>query len=90
MNPAYGRAVEHARSTRVESDHEVSQRQPDAHWVTIDGRHVLISETPTGKAQQNQQDQKQQSQPQRKAKRFSGDATYYDLPGAKTASGQRF
>src|SRR5208282_5013185 len=90
MNPAYGRAVEHARSTRVESDHEVSQRQPDAHWVTIDGRHALISETPTGKAQENQQDQKQQSQPQPKAKRFSGDATYYDLPGAKTASGQRF
>ncbi len=35
MNPAYGRAVEQTRGT---------QQEPNAHWVTIDGRHVLIRE----------------------------------------------
>ena len=91
MNPSNGRAVERARGGEAAPGQDRrGQQQSDTHWVTINGRHVLLSETPDGKAQHNQQDQKQQSQPQRKEKRFSGDATYYDLPGAKTASGLRF
>ncbi len=51
---------------------------PVDHWVTIDHRHVPITE-PQGRraSQQN-------------TKEYAGDATYYNLPGAKTASGQRF
>jgi lysozyme len=41
MNPAQGRAVERARSGQ----------DPDAHWVTIDGHHVLIREAQAGQAQ---------------------------------------
>jgi hypothetical protein len=41
MNPAQGRAVERARS----------DQDPDAHWVTIAGHHVLIREPQAGQAQ---------------------------------------
>jgi rare lipoprotein A (peptidoglycan hydrolase) len=47
--------------------------------VTIDRRHVLIREP-----------QEQRSKQPRKIKIFAGDATYYNLPGLKRASGQRF
>lgn len=52
--------------------------RPVNHWVTIDHHHIPITE-PQGRqtAQHN-------------AKQYTGDATYYNLPGAKTASGQRF
>jgi|SRR5690348_4418680 len=43
MNPAHGRALERARS----------DQDPDAHWVTIDGQHVLIHEAQPGQAQNN-------------------------------------
>ncbi len=46
MNPAHGRAVERAR-TVDNSPNEPAQQQ-GAHWVTIDGHHVLIGETETG------------------------------------------
>jgi len=78
MNPAYGRAVEDARameSTASEADRQ--QQDSGAHWVTIDGRHVLMQGTHENGAQQ-------------KRKQFSGDATYYNLPGKRTASGAKF
>ncbi|MGB8525082.1 MAG: septal ring lytic transglycosylase RlpA family protein [Candidatus Acidiferrales bacterium] len=78
MNPAYGRALEHARASEEASRHnESSQQEPDSHWVTINGRHVLIRGTQATGTQQH-------------TKQFSGDATYYNLPGKKTASGAKF
>lgn len=42
MNPGYGRNVERARAAEA-----ISERQePNSHWVTIHGRHVLIKEAP--------------------------------------------
>jgi rare lipoprotein A (peptidoglycan hydrolase) len=78
INPAHGRALERARLAEAERD---EQRQQQAgHWVTINGNHVWIRDTPPGGAQHRA----------RNTKQFTGDATYYNLPGAKTASGQRF
>ncbi len=51
---------------------------PVNHWVTIDHRHIPITE-PQGRRSK-----------QPKVRQYSGEATYYNLPGAKTASGQRF
>jgi hypothetical protein len=46
MNPAYGRALENARASEATSSQaNRQQRDSGAHWVTIDGRHVLIQET---------------------------------------------
>lgn len=44
MNPAYGRAVEAARAAAERAPREGRPREEDegAHWVTIDGHHVLI------------------------------------------------
>lgn len=74
MNPAYGRALERAREAE-----DVLQRNKlaDARWVTISGRHVLIQEDAQTPARRN-------------PKRFNGDATYYNLPGKRTASGAAF
>ena len=78
MNPAYGRALEDARASEEASRHSDSgQRGPGSHWVTINGDHVLIQGT-------------QSSGTQKHTKQFSGDATYYNLPGKKTASGTKF
>jgi hypothetical protein len=48
MNPAYGRAIEHARQNGAAPNRDAA-RPPapedggdDGRWVTIDGRHVLI------------------------------------------------
>jgi hypothetical protein len=53
MNPAYGRAIENARANEpTDGDH-------GGHWVTIDGRHVLIAEgTPEQKATDSTQTEK--------------------------------
>jgi soluble lytic murein transglycosylase-like protein len=52
MNPAYGRAVEGARGVKAASEHHEPHRQDqDAHWVTIDHRHVLIQATQAGGSQ---------------------------------------
>jgi len=78
MNPAYGRAAERARGSEAISEQDNPQDEElGDHWVTINGRHVLIQEEP-------------QRQPHRNPKQFSGDATYYNLPGKKTASGAGF
>ncbi len=58
--------------------HEADRYPPVNHWVTIDHRHIPITE-PQGRTSQ-----------QPKVRQYSGEATYYNLPGAKTASGQRF
>jgi hypothetical protein len=44
MNPAYGRAVERARNASAHPTNPRADEGPDAHWVTIDHRHVLIHE----------------------------------------------
>ena len=91
MNPAHGRGVERARAANKRPDYPAQQEA--GHWVTIDGRHVLIGETRAEQVKhedQGQQNQPEQSQPKTNSERFSGDATYYDLPGARTASGQQF
>jgi len=51
MNPAYGRAIENARAN------ESTDKDQGGHWVTIDGRHVLIQgrqEAQTPQASPNQ------------------------------------
>jgi len=63
-----------ASGTRHNAGHDA----PVDHWVTIDHRHIPITESQGRQASQQ------------KATEYSGDATYYNLPGAKTASGQRF
>jgi len=81
INPAYGRAVEHARAVgAAPREDETEKEEQDSHWVTIAGHHVLIHETQTTGAPHSQQ----------KAKAFRGNATYYNLPGKKTASGTMF
>ena len=46
MNPAYGRSVDQARAAEAASNQPGPQQQdPNAHWVTMDGRHVLIHES---------------------------------------------
>jgi len=82
MNPVYGRAVELARATQTARDDSQSEGQ-DSHWVTIGERHVLIQNA------LNQQSE-QHDESKQKAKAFSGNATYYNLPGKKTASGAKF
>ncbi len=61
------------------SDGEPSDEddRPVDHWVTIDHRHIPVTE-PQGRRS-----------PEAPAKTYSGDATYYKLPGHKTASGQQ-
>ena len=57
MNPAYGRAVEGSRAAEAERNSaaaEPERQDQDAHWVTIDGRHVLIQETQDRKATRSQ------------------------------------
>ena|SRR5579863_7092071 len=42
-NPAYGRAVEAARSAEADNqDSESNHQGGGSHWVTISGKHVLI------------------------------------------------
>ena len=81
INPAHGRALELARAAEDVSERG-SQRDQDSgdHWVTIDGHHVLI--------QASQKRSDNSTQP--KVTQFSGQATYYNLPGKKTAAGKQF
>ena len=51
--------------------------QPVDHWITKDHRHIPIVAQGHGGSEKS-------------GKTYSGDATYYDLPGRKTASGQPF
>lgn len=54
MNPAHGRAVERARIAQTTSDHPDSRLlDPDAHWVTLNHRHVLIHEAQREHAQRD-------------------------------------
>lgn len=49
MNPAQGRAVERARIAQTTSDRPDSPPlDPDAHWVTINHRHIVIHEAQQG------------------------------------------
>ena len=45
LNPGYGRAVEAARAVENASENgESAQQEGGGHWVTINGRHVLINQ----------------------------------------------
>jgi hypothetical protein len=64
MNPAYGRAVENARRAGVRSGQNVgrqsqghgdSETYHDGHWVTIDGKHVLIDDARAKRARPGSQ-----------------------------------
>ena len=46
MNPSFGRAVENARRAAATS-HQYDQRDHEARWVTIAGRHILIGKAQT-------------------------------------------
>jgi hypothetical protein len=53
MNPAYGRAVEAARAAENASEHGgLNQEGEGGHWVTIDGRHVLIPQAQAPRPQE--------------------------------------
>jgi hypothetical protein len=48
-NPAYGRAVERARNAEnIGENQKPDESGDDGHWVTIDGRHVLIQDSSSG------------------------------------------
>lgn len=50
MNPAYGRAIEAARAREGNSSQAHRQQEVSGgHWVTMNGRHVLIQETQPGR-----------------------------------------
>lgn len=51
INPAHGRAVEQARAAEATS-HPHQPQDPNAHWVTMDGRHVLIHGTQAARPRQ--------------------------------------
>ncbi len=57
MNPAYGRAIEYARRGGAVPSSQPAQQGQDhgrddqvGRWVTIDGKHVLIKDTPAERA----------------------------------------
>jgi GH24 family phage-related lysozyme (muramidase) len=86
-NPAYGRAVEAARAAEAASQHhERDQQEPDAHWVTIDGHHVLIRETQAGRVQHEAQGRHLSSKGLDFIKRHEGysDKVYEDSAGNPT------
>jgi rare lipoprotein A (peptidoglycan hydrolase) len=87
MNPAYGRAVERAR------DAEGGLPEDEGgHWVTINGRHLLIQEGKEKAGQEGARTRREKTKdtPQRDSKTYQGRASFYELPGRKTASGQQY
>ena len=78
MNPGYGRAVERARGAEPASRQREQEQDQDAHWVTIDGRHVLI--------------QGAKARPNSRSLPPSGVASIYSdfFEGKKTANGETF
>ena len=98
MNPAYGRALEQARAAETaSSQHARQQQDPNSHWVTLDGRHVLIHETQAN-PNATHQEQKQKSGPMHHRHPTSrplppsGQASIYadSFEGRKTANGETF
>lgn len=75
MNPVYGAAVEAAR-IREDS-------APENTNATAAPEIELVA---AQNASQQQQPAKQQPHNPRQEKHFNGDATYYNLPGSKTAA----
>lgn len=80
MNPFYGAALERARLEAEGSpDEDFTAREPQIELLSAQNRPQERHKTSVSHHGQAEE-----------AKRFNGDATYYDLPGSKTASGQRF
>ncbi len=85
MNPVYGRAVEAARAAEDASQHGGPNQQDEGdHWVTIDGRHVLILDT--------QAELKYHRHAKAQPLPASGQASIYadSFDGRKTANGEAF
>lgn len=85
MNPAYGRGVEFARLREQASRRGATDHQDDnAHWVTINGQHVLILDTQPG--------QEYHRHSERQPLPASGQASVYadSFDGKKTANGATF
>jgi hypothetical protein len=57
MNPAYGKGVEDARVAEVASNRqELRDQDSNAHWVTIDGHHILIGGAQAGQTPKGNRD----------------------------------
>lgn len=79
MNPVFGAAVEGARlQEKSASEDANAAAEPE---VELQSAHD---------ASRHQQSTKQQPGSRGQEKHFNGDATYYDLPRSKTASGHPF
>ncbi len=88
MNPAYGRAVEQAR-TAAATSHPHQPQDPNAHWVTMDGRHVLIREAQPGRASIHEVSQKNRGRRAAiadAARKHDGDTSMPYTPGHPTCN----
>src|SRR5579859_3577378 len=79
MNPLYGAAVE---GSRLEPEALPNENAASASEVEL----VAVGKTPQTAQGKTAPDGHQG----KTSKHFSGEATYYDLPGSKTASGHQF
>ena len=90
MNPAYGQAVENARAAEGTSNqHEPQPHDPNAHWVTLDGRHVLIREAQAGRApihEVNHKNRGRRAAIADAARKHDGDTSMPYTPGHPTCN----
>ena len=87
MNPSHGRAVERARAAK-NSPNEQAQ-EPGAHWVTINGHHVLIGEMQAGPAPNHEDSQRNRDRRAaiaHAAKKHDGDTSMPYAPGHPTCN----
>lgn len=90
MNPAQGRAIEKARAREISSvDSGLSQQSEGAHWVTINGQHVLIqnsrgAETPN--LEDSQENQRRRAEIAGVARKHNGDRSMPYKPGRPTCN----
>jgi hypothetical protein len=88
MNPAYGQAVENARAAEGTSNQHEPQ-DPNAHWVTLDGHHVLIHETQAGRVPIHEVSQKNRGRRAAiadAARKHDGDTSMPYTPGHPTCN----
>ena len=90
MNPAYGQAVENARAAEGTSNQHAQQPQdPNAHWVTMDGRHALIRQTQAGRApihEVNHKNRGRRAAIADAARKHDGDTSMPYTPGHPTCN----
>ncbi|MBZ5501039.1 MAG: hypothetical protein LAN59_02210 [Acidobacteriia bacterium] len=90
INPAYGRSVEQARASETTSNpHSPQPQDPNAHWVTLDGRHVLIRQTQPGRAPSHEVSPRNRGRRQAiadAASQHAGDTSMPYTPGRPTCN----